>query len=143
MLVDIPREIAERAIAIRRDIHLHPELGFEETRTAALVERELDELGIEHRRIATTGVVGVIRGALPGKTAGLRADMDALPIDEASGESCTSTVAGKMHACGHDAHTAMLARCRARTDGATCDVARQRRSLISNRRRKAPAVPCR
>lgn len=65
-------------------------------------------LGIEHRRIAKTGVVGVVRGGLPGKVAGLRADMDALPILERSGEPCASQVAGKMHACGHDAHTAML-----------------------------------
>jgi amidohydrolase len=101
-------EIAARAIALRREIHRHPELGFEEVRTCALVERELDELGIEHRRVATTGVVGVIRGGLPGKTAALRADMDALPIAEQSGESCASEVPGKMHACGHDAHTAML-----------------------------------
>jgi amidohydrolase len=99
---------SERAIALRREIHRHPELGFEEHQTSALVERELDELGIEHRRVAQTGVVGIIRGALPGKTAGLRADMDALPIDEDSGEACTSEVPGKMHACGHDAHTAML-----------------------------------
>jgi amidohydrolase len=99
---------SQRAIALRREIHRHPELGFEEHQTSALVERELDELGIEHRRVAQTGVVGIIRGALPGKTAGLRADMDALPIDEDSGEACTSEVPGKMHACGHDAHTAML-----------------------------------
>jgi amidohydrolase len=99
---------AERAVALRREIHRHPELGFEEERTAALVERELDALGIEHRRIAKTGIVGVIRGALPGKTAALRGDMDALPIDELSGEACASEVAGKMHACGHDAHTAMV-----------------------------------
>jgi amidohydrolase len=98
----------EWAVALRREIHRHPELGFEEHRTSALVERELDELGIEHRRVAQTGVVGIIRGALPGKTAALRADMDALPIDEDSGESCASEVPGKMHACGHDAHTAML-----------------------------------
>ena len=98
----------ERAIAIRRDIHRHPELGFEEHRTAALVEAELDDLGIECRRVAGTGVVGIIRGALPGRTAALRADMDALPIDEDSGEACASEVPGKMHACGHDAHTAML-----------------------------------
>jgi amidohydrolase len=105
-LIDIAT--SERAIALRREIHRHPELGFEEHRTSALVERELDELGIEHRRVAGTGVVGIIRGALPGKTAGLRADMDALPIDEDSGEACASEVPGKMHACGHDAHTAML-----------------------------------
>jgi len=104
----IPTATSERAIAIRREIHRHPELGFEEHRTSALVERELDELGIEHRRVAQTGVVGVIRGALPGRTAALRADMDALPIDEDSGEACSSEVPGKMHACGHDAHTAML-----------------------------------
>ncbi|MBD5635876.1 MAG: amidohydrolase [Candidatus Eremiobacteraeota bacterium] len=104
----IDPEVAERAIAIRREIHRFPELGFEEERTAAIVERELDALGIEHRRVAKTGVVGVVRGALPGKVAGLRADMDALPLDERSGESFSSEVPGKMHACGHDAHTAML-----------------------------------
>ncbi len=104
----VPTETAAHAIALRREIHRHPELGFEEVRTSALIERELDALGIEHRRIATTGVVGVIRGALPGRTAALRADMDALPIAEQSGEACASEVPGKMHACGHDAHTAML-----------------------------------
>ena len=98
----------ERAVAIRREIHRHPELGFEEHNTQAIVERELDALGIEHRRAAQTGVVGVIRGALPGHVSGLRADMDALPITEESGEACASEIAGKMHACGHDSHTAML-----------------------------------
>lgn len=100
--------VAERAIAIRREIHRFPELGFEEERTATLVERELDGLGIEHRRVAKTGVIGIVRGALPGNVAGLRADMDALPVDEQSGESFSSEIPGKMHACGHDAHTAML-----------------------------------
>jgi len=100
--------VAERAVAIRREIHRFPELGFEEERTAAIVERELDELGIEHRRVAKTGVVGIVRGALPGAVAGLRADMDALPLTERSGEPFSSEVPGKMHACGHDAHTAML-----------------------------------
>jgi amidohydrolase len=104
----VPTETAARAIELRREIHRHPELGFEEVRTSALVERELGELGIEHRRVATTGVVGVIRGGRPGRTAALRADMDALPIAEQSGEACASEVPGKMHACGHDAHTAML-----------------------------------
>jgi len=101
-------DIAERAIEIRRDIHRFPELGFEEERTAAIVESELDALGIDHRRVAKTGVVGIVRGVLPGKVAGLRADMDALPLTERSGESFSSEVPGKMHACGHDAHTAML-----------------------------------
>jgi amidohydrolase len=93
---------------LRREIHRHPELGFEEERTAAIVERELDDLGIEHRRVVKTGVVGIIRGAHPGRTVGLRADMDALPIGEESGEQFASEVPGRMHACGHDAHTAML-----------------------------------
>ncbi len=101
-------DTAERAVAIRREIHRRPELGFEEHNTQAIVERELDALGIEHRRIAGTGVVGIVRGALPGHVTGLRADMDALPITEDSGEACASDVPGKMHACGHDAHTAIL-----------------------------------
>jgi amidohydrolase len=109
MTVIVPAEdVRSRVVELRREIHRHPELGFEETRTQALVERELDALGIEHRRIATTGVVGVIRGKKPGHVVGLRADMDALPITEKSGEPFSSEVAGKMHACGHDAHTAML-----------------------------------
>ena len=125
MTAVIPLATAEHAIALRREIHRHPELGFEEVRTAALVERELDALGIEHRRVATTGVIGVIRGALPGRTAALRADMDALPIDEDSGEACASEVPGKMHACGHDAHTAMLL-------GAARELAARRDTLQGN-----------
>jgi amidohydrolase len=108
MTATISDETAERAVAIRREIHRHPELGFEEHNTQAIVERELDALGVEHRRIAGTGVVGIVRGALPGHVTGLRADMDALPITEDSGEDCASEIAGKMHACGHDSHTAML-----------------------------------
>jgi len=104
----IPQDLIGRAIEIRRDIHRFPELGFEEERTAGIIETELQALGIEHRRVAKTGIVGVIRGALPGKVAGLRADMDALPVTERSGEPFASEVEGKMHACGHDAHTAML-----------------------------------
>ena len=101
-------EVAARVVELRRAIHRHPELGLEEFETQALIERELDALGIEHRRIAGTGVTGAIRGAKPGRVVGLRADMDALPIGERSGEPFASEVAGKMHACGHDAHTAML-----------------------------------
>jgi amidohydrolase len=103
-----PDDVRERVVELRRTIHRHPELGFEEQQTQALVERELTSLGIEHRRIANTGVVGVIRGGKPGHVAALRADMDALPITEKSGEPFSSEVPGKMHACGHDAHTAML-----------------------------------
>jgi amidohydrolase len=121
----VSTDIAARAVELRREIHRYPELGFEEVRTSALVERELDALGIEHRRVATTGVVGVIRGALPGRTAALRADMDALPIAEQSGESCASEIHGKMHACGHDAHTAMLL-------GAARVLAARRETLAGN-----------
>jgi len=98
----------ERVVELRRAIHRRPELGFEEHETQALIERELDAIGVEHRRVAQTGVVAIVRGALPGHVAGLRADMDALPITERTGLPFASEVAGKMHACGHDAHTAML-----------------------------------
>jgi amidohydrolase len=97
-----------RVVELRRAIHSRPELGFEETETAALIERELDALGIEHRRLAGTGVVGILRGGRHGRVAALRADMDALPIDERTGLPFASQIAGAMHACGHDAHTAML-----------------------------------
>lgn len=109
MTVTLPKDdVLARVVELRRDIHRHPELGFEEVRTQGIIEHELDALGIEHRRCAKTGVVAVIRGAQTGHVAGLRADMDALPITERSGEPFSSEVPGKMHACGHDAHTAML-----------------------------------
>ena len=97
-------------IAIRRDIHRHPETGFEENRTAKLVADRLRGWGIEVAEgIARTGVVGTIKGNRPGQRAiGLRADLDALNIKEAPGRDYRSTVPGKMHACGHDGHTAML-----------------------------------
>jgi hippurate hydrolase len=96
--------------AIRRDLHAHPEIGFEEVRTAGIVADKLRELGIEvHTGIGTTGVVGVLHGqAGPGRRIGLRADMDALPIQETTNLPWRSKVAGKMHACGHDGHTTML-----------------------------------
>lgn len=100
--------ITEQVVAWRRDIHRNPELGFNEHRTSALVERELRNAGIETTRMAGTGVVGLLRGKNPGKTLALRADMDALPIAERSGEPFSSLVPDVMHACGHDAHTAML-----------------------------------
>ncbi|KGM32004.1 M20 aminoacylase family protein [Inquilinus limosus] len=100
----------DELIAIRRDIHAHPETGFEEVRTAALVAKTLRGLGIEtHEGIAKTGVVGTLKGTRPGNRAvALRADMDALFIEEKTGLPYASTVPGKMHACGHDGHTAML-----------------------------------
>jgi hippurate hydrolase len=96
--------------AIRRDIHAHPEMGLEETRTAALVASKLREWGVEYvEGIGKTGLVATIRGKLPGQRAiGLRADMDALAIVEQTGAAHTSTHPGVMHACGHDGHTTML-----------------------------------
>lgn len=94
----------------RRDLHAHPELGFEEHRTSDFVARKLEEFGLEvHRGLAGTGVVGVLQAGRGGNQAiGLRADMDALPIEEANQVAYRSTVPGKMHACGHDGHTTML-----------------------------------
>src|SRR5687767_11972524 len=97
-------------VALRRDLHQHPELAFEEVRTSETVARVLAEAGLEVRRgIARTGVVGVLRGARPGRTMLIRADMDALPVQEAVERPYASQLAGKMHACGHDGHTAMAA----------------------------------
>ncbi len=100
--------IVARTLELRRAIHRKPELGFEEHATAALIEEELDRLAVPHRRVAGTGVVGVLRGAKPGCVAALRADMDALPVQERTNLAFASGVTGVMHACGHDAHTAML-----------------------------------
>ena len=103
-------EFHQDMAAWRRDLHAHPELGFEEHRTSALVADRLKAFGVDeiHTGIATTGVVGVLRAGSGSGTIGLRADMDALPIDEASGVPHASKAAGRMHACGHDGHTTML-----------------------------------
>jgi len=98
-------------VHIRRDIHAHPELGFEEARTSQLVADKLREYGVEvHRGLAKTGVVGVIKGRKhsSGRAIGLRADMDCLPMHETGDVPHKSKVAGRMHACGHDGHTTML-----------------------------------
>ena len=109
--------VEARVIETRRDIHQNPELGFLEKRTAALVAKRLRSLGIEVREgVGQTGVVGVLRGGKPGRTVALRADMDALPVTEQTGLPFASKVrstyngqdVGVMHACGHDAHVAML-----------------------------------
>lgn len=97
--------------AWRRQIHEHPETAYEEVKTSALVAAKLEEFGLEvHRGLAGTGVVGVLRGAGEpnGRTIALRADMDALPMQEDNEFAHASKVPGKMHACGHDGHTAML-----------------------------------
>lgn len=96
-------------VSLRRDIHRHPELAFEEHRTAALVAARLEALGIEtHRGVGKTGVVGVLRAGSSQRAIGLRADIDALPIHEKNDFAHHSRHAGRMHACGHDGHTAML-----------------------------------
>ncbi len=108
-IAEAVRGIEPELIAIRRDIHAHPELGFQEHRTAGVVARELTRLGIPHRTgIGKTGVVGMIEGGRPGPCLAIRADMDALPITEQSGLPFASTVPGLMHACGHDVHTTTL-----------------------------------
>lgn len=105
------RALASDLVSWRRDLHRHPELGFEETRTAGIVERHLRGLGVDEVRIgvARTGVVGILRaGRAEAPPVLLRADMDALPVQEVEGRTYGSTVPGKMHACGHDGHMAML-----------------------------------
>jgi amidohydrolase len=106
---DATQRIEAALIEIRRDIHAHPELGFEEVRTAGVVARELTRLGISHQTgVGKTGVVGLIEGGRPGPVLAIRADMDALPIEEKSGLPFASTKPGLMHACGHDIHTTTL-----------------------------------
>jgi amidohydrolase len=93
--------------SMRRDFHMHPELGFQEVRTAGIVARELQNLGLEVTTgVGKTGVVALIEGNRPGPTLLLRADMDALPIVEQTGAEYASQNSGVMHACGHDGHTA-------------------------------------
>jgi len=99
----------ERVMELRRELHKYPELGFDLFKTAEIVKKELDRIGIPYKsEIAKTGIVATIKGEKPGKTVLLRADMDALPITEESRCGFKSTHEGKMHACGHDGHTAGL-----------------------------------
>jgi amidohydrolase len=94
---------------MRQDFHAHPEIGFQETRTSGLVADMLTGWGIEvHRNVGETGVVGIIRGNKPGRRIGLRADMDALPMQEATGLPYASRNPARFHGCGHDGHTTML-----------------------------------
>jgi hippurate hydrolase len=102
-------EFADELTLIRRDIHAHPELGFEEERTSDIVAQKLAEFGCEvHRGLATTGVVGTIRRGNSLRAIGLRADMDCLPMQELNEFAHRSQHDGKMHGCGHDGHTTML-----------------------------------
>ena len=101
--------IKDWIVGIRRDLHMNPELSTEEFRTRDKIVEYLENLGIEYKTgIADTGVLGIIRGKQSGKTVALRADIDALPIQDKKDVPYKSTVDGKMHACGHDAHAAIL-----------------------------------
>jgi hippurate hydrolase len=107
--IDRIRDWQEELTAFRQDLHMHPELGLEETRTAALVAERLEAMGYEvHRQVGVTGVVGVLRHGTGNRAIGLRADMDALPMTEENDFAHKSTRPGLMHGCGHDGHTTML-----------------------------------
>jgi len=106
-IIEFSRSLNDYVVSIRREVHMYPELRFEEFRTSELIINELKSLGIEVFRVGGTGVVGVVRGR-GDVTVALRADMDALPIQEENDVPYRSRVPGKMHACGHDAHVAML-----------------------------------
>jgi len=96
-------------IAVRRDLHMHPEIGFEEVRTAGIVAAQLRAIGLEPRTgVGRTGVLARVQGGKPGRTVLLRADMDALPIQEDNDVPYRSRTPGRMHACGHDCHTSIL-----------------------------------
>jgi amidohydrolase len=108
-IVEQATRLTEEVIRLRRDFHKNPELGFEEKRSSSVIAEYLKNLNIEVKTgIAKTGVVGLLSGALPGKTLMLRADMDALPIQELNDTDYRSTNLGVMHACGHDGHMAVL-----------------------------------
>ncbi len=108
-MIEVPEKLAAQVVQTRRDLHMHPELGFEEERTAGIAAERLRQLGFDvYAGIAKTGVVGVLHGTLPGRTIMLRADMDALPLHEENGHAFRSRNDGKMHACGHDGHVAIL-----------------------------------
>ena len=103
------RNMKDWLVEIRRAIHMHPELGFEEVETSKLIFQWLEKFGIQVTRgWAKTGVVGLMKGKAPGKTVAIRADMDALPMEELNKVPYASKVPGKMHACGHDAHVTIL-----------------------------------
>jgi amidohydrolase len=104
----LAEQMKDEIVAWRRQIHAHPEIGWDVHETGRLAAAELAGLGLEVTRVAKTGVLGVLRGGKPGRTVALRADMDALPITEAADVPYKSQNPGAMHACGHDGHTAML-----------------------------------
>ncbi len=107
-IIKLARELSDYIIKIRREIHMNPELAFEEFKTSKLVKDELGKLGIDVLETAKTGVIGILKGKKEKPVVALRADMDALPINEENDIPYKSRIPGKMHACGHDAHVAML-----------------------------------
>ncbi|APQ61294.1 putative hydrolase YxeP [Paenibacillus polymyxa] len=108
-LLALSRPLQEQLITWRRDFHRHPETGYEEIRTSGIVAEHLRSLGLEvTTQVGKTGVVALLRGKSPGPTIGLRADMDALPIQDQKTVPYRSEIPGKAHLCGHDAHTAIL-----------------------------------
>ncbi|MDR0406057.1 MAG: amidohydrolase [Clostridiales bacterium] len=108
-MIQYIENLAPELIQLRRTLHQYPELGFQEFQTAKLIEERLERLGVEDiRRVAGTGVTGIVRGSCEGKTLLLRADIDALPLTETTGADYASRNAGTAHACGHDVHTAIL-----------------------------------
>ena len=108
-ILDAVRPLQAEMAAIRRDIHAHPELSYEEHRTADVVAARLTEWGIPVvRGLGVTGVVGILKNGTSSRAIGLRADMDALPMQELNTFEHASRTPGKMHACGHDGHTTML-----------------------------------
>ncbi|MFA4701216.1 carboxypeptidase CpsA [Pyrococcus kukulkanii] len=106
-IIEKAKELEDYIIKMRREFHMYPELKYEEVRTSKIIKEELEKLGYEVIRTAETGVIGVLKKG-EGKTVALRADIDALPIQEENDVPYKSKVPGKMHACGHDAHAAML-----------------------------------
>ena len=144
--MDVKKAAAETQdyiVSIRREFHRHPELSLQEFRTAQRIEEELDKFGIPHTRVGETGVLGTLKGAKDnGKVLVLRADIDALPIEETHECVYRSENAGVMHACGHDAHAACLlgaAKSCRRTETRSAE----RSVLYFNRERKSEKVQSR
>lgn len=109
---ELANKYLDRIIELRRELHKYPELGFQEFKTAEIIKKELDRLGIPYEsEVAKTGVIALIKGELPGKTVLLRADMDGLPLGEENNLEYKSEIPGQMHACGHDGHVAGLLGC--------------------------------
>ena len=128
-LLEESRAIAGRIVSLRRAIHSEPELGLDTPRTLAKVKAELADLPLEWREgPSCTGAVAVLNAGKAGRSVLLRGDMDALPMDEHTGLDFASTIPGRMHACGHDTHTAMLAGAAAQAGGPDGRVTCGRRS---------------